>query len=397
MSGGAIEHPSFLGAAANADGRTDAGEGDRRALHVAQAIGTVSLQVICAHCGKQGAVLKRCSVCKNVWYCGAACQNAAWKRHKKTCAPPLSTDDVREKVLAASSSQDWVEVLKWEGRMEEMMEGQPDASCRIILQIFEHSHSSRSLSTGSLHHAISAIRLGEDLVALLGKMERFRDQGKAMCDLATTFNQVDKRQEAAEYYQKARKVGEAHGFFSVECRACLGLGNAAMFEGRDEEGLDLLRNALAALPLSEDEGLNTWELHVLSSLIDALFKTHAVAEVEPLVLRYREAIKAKSARGGNLCNELRGILFRAKLHEVLSIQPCAGKPSKLHCLLHSIKADSVCYRTHPVREKSTAILEPVALSRHAGGLKRPSGTCALCSTSCARTRHQCHTSVHFKS
>ncbi|KAJ1483459.1 hypothetical protein T484DRAFT_1622771, partial [Baffinella frigidus] len=39
----------------------------------------------CSHCGKQRATLKRCSRCKQTWYCGAACQNAAWKGHRKTC------------------------------------------------------------------------------------------------------------------------------------------------------------------------------------------------------------------------------------------------------------------------------------------------------------------------
>jgi hypothetical protein len=169
-----------------------------------------------------------------------------------------------------------------------------------------------------------------------------------MCHLATALNRVGKRQEAAEYYQKARKVGEAHGFFSVECSACLGLGDAAMREGRDEEGLDLLRNALAALPLSEVEEVTTWELHVLSSLINALFKTHAVAEVEPLVLRYREVAKADSARERDFCNELQSLILGAQLHEVLSIQPCVRNPFTLHCVLHSTKADSLRHRIHPI-------------------------------------------------
>ena len=316
MAAGAGERSGLPLAAENAAGGADAGEGDRGALHLAQAIRTVSLQVTCAHCGKQGAKLKRCSICKHVWYCGAACQNAAWRQHKKTCAPPLSTDDVRAKVLAPRAASEWREVLKWEGRMEEMMHGQPDAVRNNILFKFYDSHTSGSLSTGSPHHLLSAIRLGEERVALLGKMERFRDQGKEICNLADNLSEVGKHQHAAEYYQKARKVGEAHGFFSVECRACLGLGEQAMLEGRGEEGLDLLRNALAALPLSEDEGLNKGELSVVSSLINALFKTHAVAEVEPLVQRYREVVRSNTARGGSLYHELLSLVFRARLHEV---------------------------------------------------------------------------------
>ena len=82
------------------------------------------------------------------------------------------------------------------------------------------------------------------------------------------------------YYQKARKVGEAHAFFSVECRACLGLGREKMVEGCNEEGFDLLRNALAASRLSENEGFSTFELSVLQSLIDALLLTEGIDEVE---------------------------------------------------------------------------------------------------------------------
>jgi hypothetical protein len=101
-----------------------------------------------------------------------------------------------------------------------------------------------------------------------------------MCWHASTLSMVGRRQEASAYYQKARKVGEAHGFFSAECRACLGLGQDKMGEGCTEEGLDLLRNALAASRLSENEGFCTFELPVLHSLIGALFLTEAIDEVE---------------------------------------------------------------------------------------------------------------------
>jgi len=56
----------------------------------------------------------------------------------------------------------------------------------------------------------------------------------------------------------------------------------ALNEGREVEGVDLLRNALVALPLcehSEAEADVLLELNVLTSLIDALFKTDAIEEV----------------------------------------------------------------------------------------------------------------------
>ena len=35
-------------------------------------------------CRKE-TMLMKCSVCDNVWYCGAECQNKDWKRHKLFC------------------------------------------------------------------------------------------------------------------------------------------------------------------------------------------------------------------------------------------------------------------------------------------------------------------------
>jgi zinc finger MYND domain-containing protein 10 len=37
----------------------------------------------CGHCGKAAA--KRCGRCQQAWYCGRACQAAAWTRHRKAC------------------------------------------------------------------------------------------------------------------------------------------------------------------------------------------------------------------------------------------------------------------------------------------------------------------------
>jgi hypothetical protein len=77
----------------------------------------------CSHCGKHGgAALLRCSACKQTRYCGAECQKAAWKLHKKTCAFRLPLDDVRRKLVALSGTSEWREVLKWECRLTELME-----------------------------------------------------------------------------------------------------------------------------------------------------------------------------------------------------------------------------------------------------------------------------------
>ena len=278
------------------------------------AIETLTLKASCSYCGKEYAELKRCSVCKNASYCGAACQNAAWKTHKKTC---VTLEEVKKRVDAARNCEDWREVTKWDGRLGQLLEGQPDATRDFILYDFKWAHTAGMNSRNSTHHAIAAVRLQEMRIKLLGQEERFRDQGEAMCDAAAHLRVARKRTEAAGYFQRARDVGAAHGFFSVECQACLGLGALAVCAGRHEEGVDLLRNALAASSLCEDEDDTFLELKVLAELISALFQTHEIDEVELLFLRYREAAKTESRKDGRVCFfELQSLYVSARLLEV---------------------------------------------------------------------------------
>jgi hypothetical protein len=170
----------------------------------------------CAHCGKQGGKgveLKKCSRCKQASYCGAECQNAGWKRHKKTCEPPVPLSDVFDKLMAAQAARDWRGVLKWEGRMEELMEGRglmasdlEDARCDYILWVFSKAHGhekdnflrEKEISTASRDHALSIIRLQKRRVELLGKpsVERFRDQGEALCTIGDNVLFLKRTKEA---------------------------------------------------------------------------------------------------------------------------------------------------------------------------------------------------------
>jgi hypothetical protein len=231
-------------------------------------------------------------------------------------------------VAAAAEGDDWREVLKWDGRLGQLLEERSDADRNSWLNLFKWAHGVAWIATDSRDHALAVIRLQDMRIELLGNIECFRDQGEAMCEAAEYLVHVGKGQEAAAYFQRARDVGAAHGFFSVECKACRGLGYGAMLEGRHEEGVDLLRNALAASSLRENENDNLMELQALGHLIRALFQAHEIDEVEPLVARFREAAISESRRGGSFCClELSSLSHSAQLHEV-------GNPSttRLLCL-----------------------------------------------------------------
>jgi len=280
----------------------------------------------CAHCGKEGApgvVFKRCSGCKHATYCGAECQNAAWKGHKKEkeCEP---LEVVRVKVKAAFGASDWQRVLKWEGRMEELIEGAPDHVCVISLERFSIAHMEKHQQTLQDHHAHKAVRLRERGIGYLVRLERFRDAGETMCDMAETLGALRQLEEAASHFQRARDIGVQHGFFVVECKACKGLGQIACREGRVKEGVELLQNALAAASLSEhDESSPDWgilELDVLRALTQKLFEAKAIDEVEPLVLRYRELAKVRAREGkGRFMANLASLFASARLHKVLCV------------------------------------------------------------------------------
>ena len=89
----------------------------------------------------------------------------------------------------------------------------------------------------------------------------------------------------------------------------------AMQGGRNEEGVELLRNALGCLCEGD---VNGTELRVLRYFTDALFETDAIDEVEPLVARYREAAQVESDKEGRPCAfEFHSFFTSARLHEVL--------------------------------------------------------------------------------
>jgi hypothetical protein len=237
----------------------------------------------------------------------------------------VTLEEVFEKTRAASLREDWQGVIKWDGRMDEMMEDQPDAFCNNLLEAFSSAHRRAFSSTGSKDHTLSIVRLETRRVEVLGKMQRFRDQGMALCTVADKVLVLGKRQWSETYLQRARKIAEAHGFFSVECESCLGLGKLAMAGGRKQEGVELLRNALVCVPLCERED-TIMELNALLNFTDALFDTHAIDEVEPLVARYLEAAKAESQKRGRLSfSELYSLYASARLHEVL----CTYYPSRM--------------------------------------------------------------------
>lgn len=103
-------------------------------------------------------------------------------------------------------------------------------------------------------------------------------------------------------------------------------------------------------------------------LIYALFKSHAIDEVEECVGRYREAAKVVSDSKGGFClEELNFLFYSARLHEVSAVHlppPRRWKPLCMHVAWRVLPArpQSVCLsHVPPVKSRpSCEEVDPVA-------------------------------------
>ena len=230
--------------------------------------------------------------------------------------------------------------------MEELVLWQSDDAKSETLESFATSHLLAWKETRNTDHACTYVPLCERRIELLGNMQRFRDQGDAMCGLSDVLPLLGRHDDAVKWSTRAREVGAAHGFFTIESTACIGLGLAAIEDERYKEGLELLRNARVAAELNELDD-PTYELNALESLIESLFKAnamsdeeHAMDEVESLLQRYKDMAKAESKKGEFNFAELNAYHFCARLHEVLCLLPCVWESPDLFyfgpCFMHAL-------------------------------------------------------------
>ena len=288
---------------------------------------------ICAECGKQAAGFKRCSVCKQASYCGVACQKAAWQSHKKKCSPqPMSVNDVAVKLEAAWEARDWKGMLQLESRMDDLMDSvrtDGDFVQILILSRFSSAHIMAFQARPGKEDEIACARLLERQIPIHGRLQHFSDQGHDMCKIAAILARHGSTPESETWFERARKVGEAHGFFSLESVACIGLGNAMMSTNRHDEGMGMLENALVAADLNElDEP--QYELDALKSLLDACFQKldvwrgssprkpyqkECTDKAETLLLRYQKAAKAQSEKEGVCVSEFISLYYSARIHQ----------------------------------------------------------------------------------
>ena len=202
-------------------------------------------------------------------------------------APPLAA--VAAMVDTARQAHDWPGMLWWESRLEELLLVTVEATHPELISGFAGANFFEG-------HYEKAASLFQRSVQVLGKMERFAEQGGDMCRVGDCFLRLNDVRCAETWFQNARKLGETHGCYVVECAACLGLGRAELcIRERMQEAEDLLRHALSVLDFVGDDKGDTLERDINTDLSKVLLQTDRYEEAGPLIQRLRELAERASA------------------------------------------------------------------------------------------------------
>ena len=102
-------------------------------------------------------------------------------------------------MAAAEAAEDWRQVLQGNGRIEEMMKcaASDDDACSRILSSFSHAHGMAFQVLGKEDHLRSCVEHGGLCIPIVGKLQRFRDQGDEISKLAYTLRFLKSNCEAA--------------------------------------------------------------------------------------------------------------------------------------------------------------------------------------------------------
>lgn len=241
--------------------------------------------VLCSFCQKTCKTPKHCSVCKVAVYCGAKCQKLSWKKgHRHICKKVEEIGDTISHIKAS-------DVLLMLPYVDAMLECRAYDDQILIISTFVDALRTYGILNGSKDHIVEIIPLEMRRAVLEGKQQMCRDQGDTLGFIAQYSMIIKNDEQAMEYFEKSRKVAETHGFFGIESRACRGIGALLIRQGRFDEGMDLLRNALAAAPLAEVDCSSLEAAAIETLLLNILgmpweWDNTQLAEADTLTLRY---------------------------------------------------------------------------------------------------------------
>ena len=126
--------------------------------------------------------------------------------------PSLQT--IMDMVATALHAGDSAGVLRWEGRLDEML------FCIVGVETQIRMLRTFAMTNFNDGHFAKAASSFQRCVPRCGKMGHIRDQATTMSEVGNCYMHLNDMQPgafegAAIWYEKARKLGEQHGFYST--------------------------------------------------------------------------------------------------------------------------------------------------------------------------------------
>jgi tetratricopeptide (TPR) repeat protein len=207
--------------------------------------------------------------------------------------------EIRKDVLQSGLDKDHAGILRWEGRFDELVEGQATAMEAALLSNFADAYydSGQAVKAGTMYGGYAEC---------LQTLNMFREQVEIMRRTAWCWMAASDFKKAIVWYSGTRDHSAQHGFPLLESAACIGLGRALTQEGRIIEAVAQQRRALAvALSAGENTDVHVHHadsrdglrLQSLRALVDALCaisqggefsRCPHLEEAESLLVRLRE-------------------------------------------------------------------------------------------------------------
>jgi hypothetical protein len=327
----------------------------------------------------------------------------ACDRCKKT---PVRADEkwLDKKCLeleAAVRALDWETAIELVFPIASIMDG--DTCCftmaknAYILDISSWAITTARNASQLQKYAKMSVKINTRRVELLGKMHHYRDQGVVMCTIADDFVAMVDYKEATIRFQTARTLAEKHGFFLVEFNASLGLGRILCMEDTNEsvlEGLRLIRNAVAASTLTEEEDKEYFHLitalhHLTDALLelnpDKIDEMQSIDELQSLVPRLKDAITVWTQRMKRFCHiQLTWHHLNARISE-LQENP-GGVEEQVREMIKLVPMVTTDVVTQSLRQFKSANKKLKILSAHNGNTELIESMRIICSDMGQRIR-----------
>lgn len=162
----------------------------------------------------------------------------------------LRMEDALAEITAAHDRGDCTTVLSVGAASETDLANPVEFPERRFLEYQILDFMARSYSrTGDLANAIVYF---EREAAIHERLSAYKMQARCLNNVASMQHASGKPLEAKVAFEKVQRIGEQGGYFEMYAKACCGLSDIALRDGRKEEAMTLAKESLTACGLMED-------------------------------------------------------------------------------------------------------------------------------------------------